>query len=296
MDDLRDVVFDKLVDIAKEDKNIIFLCNDMDVFSLIEFKKNFPKRVINIGVAEQNLINMAAGLSSRGFLPIIYGILPFIIFRCYEQIKFNIDSMKLKALYIGIGTGHSFSWDGPTHYGVNDIGLVNNLSNTIISNPIDKLTALNSLKKFFKLNKSMFLRIEKQKFNNLQSYGNINDGFRFIKKSEKSEKLIITTGLLSHEIIKIKDIKKNIDIIDLFYINHFNKKKLKNVIKKYNFLSIVDESYLGSSLIDILGIETINGVNLNLFIPKNNQNLFYGSRMYPLKKYNLIRKSLDEYF
>ena len=296
MDDLRDIIFDNLVYKAKKNKKIIFLCNDMDVFSLIDFKKNFPNRVINIGVAEQNLINMSAGLSSRGFIPIIYGILPFIIYRCFEQIKFNLDSMNLKVLYIGIGTGHSFSWDGPTHYGVNDIGVINNLSNTLISNPIDRPTIEGSLNKFFFSNKSMFLRVEKQKFNNLTSIGSLKDGFRFIKKTKQSKKLIITTGLLCHEILKIKDQKSNIDIVDLFYINHFNKNKLKKIIKNYKFLSIVDESYEGSSLVDILGLDIISNVKLTICNPKNNQDLFYGSRKYILMKYNLIRKDLDDYF
>ena len=296
MDDLRDIIFDNLVFKAKKNKKIIFLCNDMDVFSLIDFKKNFPNRVINIGVAEQNLINMSAGLSSKGFIPIIYGILPFIIYRCFEQIKFNLDSMNLKVLYIGIGTGHSFSWDGPTHYGVNDIGVINNLSNTLISNPIDRPTIEGSLNKFFFSNKSMFLRVEKQKFNNLTSIGSLKDGFRFIKKTKQSKKLIITTGLLCHEILKIKDQKSNIDIVDLFYINHFNKNKLKKIIKNYKFLSIVDESYEGSSLVDILGLDIISNIKLTICNPKNNQDLFYGSRKYILMKYNLIRKDLDDYF
>ena len=128
MNDLRDSVFDEVIKQAKKNKKIIFLCNDMDVFSLINFKKKYPNRVINVGVSEQNLVNLAAGLASQGYMPVIYGILPFIIYRCFEQIKFNIDSMRLKILYIGIGAGHSFSWDGPTHYGVNDIGLINNLN------------------------------------------------------------------------------------------------------------------------------------------------------------------------
>ena len=296
MDDLRDIIFDTLVFKAKKNKKIIFLCNDMDVFSLIDFKKNFPNRVINIGVAEQNLINMSAGLSSKGFIPIIYGILPFIIYRFFEQIKFNLDSMNLKVLYIGIGTGHSFSWDGPTHYGVNDIGVINNLSNTLISNPIDRPTIEGSLNKFFFSNKSMFLRVEKQKFNNLTSIGSLKDGFRFIKKTKQSKKLIITTGLLCHEILKIKDQTSNIDIVDLFYINHFNKNKLKKIIKNYKFLSIVDESYEGSSLVDILGLDIISNIKLTICNPKNNQDLFYGSRKYILMKYNLIRKDLDDYF
>ena len=184
----------------------------------------------------------------------------------------------------------------PTHYGVNDIGVINNLSNTLISNPIDRPTIEGSLNKFFFSNKSMFLRVEKQKFNNLTSIGSLKDGFRFIKKTKQSKKLIITTGLLCHEILKIKDQKSNIDIVDLFYINHFNKNKLKKIIKNYKFLSIVDESYEGSSLVDILGLDIISNIKLTICNPKNNQDLFYGSRKYILMKYNLIRKDLDDYF
>ena len=115
MHDNRDLLFDELIKTAAKNKKYVFLCNDMDVFSLVNFKKKYPERVINVGVAEQNLVNVAAGLASQGFIPIVYGILPFLVYRCYEQIKFNVDSMQLKILFIGIGTGHSFSWDGPTH-------------------------------------------------------------------------------------------------------------------------------------------------------------------------------------
>ena len=93
--DLRDAFFDELYILAKRNKNLIILTNDMDAFSLQKFKKKFPKQFINMGVAEQNLINFSAGLSSTGKKVYVFGIASFVSFRCYEQIKFNICSRNL---------------------------------------------------------------------------------------------------------------------------------------------------------------------------------------------------------
>ena len=72
MHDNRDLLFDELIKTAAKNKKYVFLCNDMDVFSLVNFKKKYPERVINVGVAEQNLVNVAAGLASQRFIPIVY--------------------------------------------------------------------------------------------------------------------------------------------------------------------------------------------------------------------------------
>ena len=86
--------------------------------------------------------------------------------------------------------------------------------------------------------------------------------------------------MLCHEILKIQDLKSNIDIVDLFYINHFNKNKLKETLKNYKFLSIVDESYAGSSLVDILGSDIISNVKLTICNPKNNKIFLWFKKIY----------------
>lgn len=292
MMDNRDILFDELIKLAKKNNKYIFLCNDMDVFSLIKFKEKYPSRVINVGVAEQNLINIAAGLSSQGFIPIIYGILPFLIFRCFEQIKFNIDSMKLKTLIVGIGTGHSFSWDGPTHYGVTDISLLNSLSQFVISNPIDKTSINSSLKLFSELkSKSMFLRLEKGKFNDIQIKTYSNNGYRLIlsRKKYKRNYALITSGFLTNYYYNSNLIDK-IDIIDLVFLNKINKKKLNQILKSYNKIIVVDENYQNSSILELiyLALLGIPKKKLHIYIPKNNQDIFYASRLSILKKYKLL--------
>lgn len=296
MNDNRDILFDALINLALKDNRYIFLCNDMDVFSLINFKKNYPDRVINVGVAEQNLINVASGLSSQGFLPVVYGILPFLVFRCFEQIKFNIDSMKLKSLIIGIGTGHSFSWDGPTHYGVSDISLLATLPQFIISNPIDKISINSSLKTFKKLkNKSMFIRLEKGKFNNIEFKPSENFGFRLIKdnKFNKKKNIIITTGFLT-QLYYNSDLINHCDILDLVFLNNINTQKLFEVIKNYQKIIIVDENYSNSSILGLI-YELLIYVpknKLKIIIPKCNQDIFYADRLAILRKYKLLPSQL----
>ena len=103
--DIRDAFFDEVSNIAKQDHTVVIVTNDMDVFSLRKFREEFPQRFIDVGVAEQNLINVASGLASTGKKVIVFGILSFLTTRCYEQIKLNICGMKLPVVIVGIGPG-----------------------------------------------------------------------------------------------------------------------------------------------------------------------------------------------
>ena len=87
---MRDAFFGEISKEAKKNRNLVIITNDMEVFSLNNVKKNYPERYIDVGVAEQNMINIAAGIASTGKTVVVFGILPFLIYRCYEQIKMNI--------------------------------------------------------------------------------------------------------------------------------------------------------------------------------------------------------------
>src|SRR5512136_2494409 len=82
--DIRDAFFDRLYEIASTDSNVMFLTADMGAFSLEKFKADLPGQYINVGVAEQNLVSVAAGLALAGKRIFIYAIAPFITQRCYE--------------------------------------------------------------------------------------------------------------------------------------------------------------------------------------------------------------------
>ena len=109
--DIRDAFFDELYDIAEKDRNVVFLTADMSAFSLERFKKDLSHQYINVGVSEQNMISIAAGLALSGKVVFVYAITPFVTMRCYEQIKVDISGMRLPVTIIGAGLGFTYSSD-----------------------------------------------------------------------------------------------------------------------------------------------------------------------------------------
>ena len=146
--DIRDVFFNNVKKIFLKNKRNYILTNDSDVFALKNLRNN--KRFIDAGVAEQNLINISAGLAKYGKLPLVYGFCTFLTFRCYEQLRFNIASHNLNIKIIGIGPGFSFPYDGPTHHGTQDIYLmylipefeIYNISDNNLANEISIITEI----------------------------------------------------------------------------------------------------------------------------------------------------------
>lgn len=133
--ELRDAFFDALYERAKHDQKILVLTADMWADGLDQFKRAFPDRTISVGIAEQNLINVATGLASSGFRPFCVAIASFIVYRCYEQIKLYLSDMGLPITLVGIGPGISYAWDGPSHHCLYDVQILSVLPGMKIITP-----------------------------------------------------------------------------------------------------------------------------------------------------------------
>ena len=105
-----------LTKIANKNKKIVLLTGDIGNRLFDEYKENFPNRFYNCGVAENNMIGVAAGLSLNGYLPVIYTITPFLTSRSFEQIRLDLCYPKLNSIIVGTGAGLSYSRLGPTHH------------------------------------------------------------------------------------------------------------------------------------------------------------------------------------
>tara|TARA_A100001015_G_scaffold311824_1_gene415815 strand:- start:20 stop:421 length:402 start_codon:yes stop_codon:yes gene_type:complete len=119
-------VFGKLiVDLAKKDKKIVLITGDVE-HEMEIFKKKFPKRFFNMGLCEQSMISLAAGIASEGLIPIVYSITPFLLERPFEQIKIDIDEQNLKVILVGYA---DYPTHGPTHSALNAKKLVSIFKN-----------------------------------------------------------------------------------------------------------------------------------------------------------------------
>ena len=103
-------------ELAKKDKKIILLVGDIGYGVFDEFRKNFPKRFINMGICEQSLISTASGMALEGLRPWVYTITPFLIERPFEQIKLDIDQQKANVKLVGYADYPNL---GPSHAELN---------------------------------------------------------------------------------------------------------------------------------------------------------------------------------
>jgi transketolase len=249
--DIRDIFFENVKKNFLKDKKNYILTNDADVFALKKIKHN--KRFIDAGVAEQNLVNIAAGLARYNKLPLIYGFCTFLTFRCYEQLRFNVASHNLDVKIVGIGPGYSFSYDGPTHHGSQDLYLMYLIPEFEIYNISDNNLANLISKELPKLAGPTYIRLDKGILDyNKEIKYNLTKGYEITVKQKKSKKLIITTGIFNKTANELAIEKKNIDVLNLFKMKNFNKKKFINVCKKYNEIIIYDESSIDGGITPII--------------------------------------------
>ena len=300
MIDMRDAFFGEISKEAKKNRNLVIITNDMEVFSLNNFKKNYPERFIDVGVAEQNMINIAAGIASTGKTVVVFGILPFLIYRCYEQIKMNICSMNLPVIIAGIGTGLSFSYDGPTHHGTSDLSSARSIPELSILSPSDGQTAIMAAKIALNLKKPVYCRIDKGTYKN---YTDNSDKFTYqhgwneILKRQNIN--VITNGYMlnkSYDIIKKLSLEKvKIGLIDILKVKPIDSKKLIKLIDGSKCIVTIEEHSLdggiGSIIAELIADNAINTKLIRLGI-KNEQVIKYGSRESLLNYYGLSNRKL----
>jgi transketolase len=137
---LRETQVQKYIQLASDGANIVYLVSDSVSTSKIKpFLEAFPLRVVNVGIAEQNLMGIAAGMANGGFIPVTGNATPFLVSRSNEQLKVDISYSNSNVKVNGLHAGFSYGTDGCTHHEVNDISVVRGFPNFEIYAPCDPL-------------------------------------------------------------------------------------------------------------------------------------------------------------
>ena len=116
--------------------NLVFITGDLGYMALEEVSKTYGKRFVNAGVAEQNMVSLAAGMAYEGFLPWVYSIAPFAVVRPYEQIRNDVCLHNLPVKIVGNGGGYGYGIMGSTHHTLEDIGVMRVLPNMNVYVPL----------------------------------------------------------------------------------------------------------------------------------------------------------------
>jgi transketolase len=134
------IIFAKtLIALANEDPKIVVVCNDsVGSSNLTEFRELFPDRLIDVGIAEQNMVGVAAGLANAGFTPFVCAPAPFLTGRALEQIKADVVYTNTNVKLCGMSPGISYGELGPTHHSIEDIAWMRALDSLPIVLPADE--------------------------------------------------------------------------------------------------------------------------------------------------------------
>lgn len=141
------IIFAKtLITLAQENPKIVVVCNDsIGSSNLTEFRDLFPERLIDVGIAEQNMVGIAAGLANSGLTPFVCAASPFLTGRALEQIKADIVYSKANVKLCGMSPGVAYGELGPTHHSIEDIAWMRALDSLTIVLPADEMQTKEAL-------------------------------------------------------------------------------------------------------------------------------------------------------
>lgn len=166
---MRQAFSDTLIKLASEDARVVLLTGDHGYALFDEFRQRLPGQYINAGIAEQNMVGMAAGLAKVGMRPIVYGLSAFIPVRVVEQIKIDIAHDNLPIILMGDGAGLVYSHLGTSHQSLEDIAVLRSLPNLQIYSPADRFEMRACMEHGFRSAQPTYIRMGKSDLGDIHS-------------------------------------------------------------------------------------------------------------------------------
>ncbi len=151
----------RLTELAAVDERIFLLTGDLGYMALEPFAERFPKRFINAGVAEQNMVGVATELPEAGYLPFVYSIVTFATLRPFEFIRNGPVLHNLPVRIVGVGGGLEYSHNGASHYGLEDIAVMRTQPGLTVIAPADSEQTRNALSQTYDLPRPIYYRLGK---------------------------------------------------------------------------------------------------------------------------------------
>lgn len=158
---MRRAFVESLCNLAGNDPRVILLTGDLGFQVFDDFIARFSSRYINVGIAEAQMVNMAAGLAKEGFRPVVYSIASFMTARPFEQIRITIAYAGLPVVIVGAGGGYCYAKSGVTHHAPDDIGLMSLLPGMTVTAPGDPGEVRVLLPQLVNLDQPSYMRIGK---------------------------------------------------------------------------------------------------------------------------------------
>ena len=242
----RDTFWNRVYEIAKENPDVVVVSADMGAPALDKFRKDLAAQYIGTGIAEQNTILVAAGLTLGGKKVFAYAIGPFITLRCYEQIKIELGAMNIPVTLVGVGAGFGYDDSGPTHHTLEDLSIMRILPNMKVHNITDSVMASAFADIACENKNPNYIRLDREVLPVIYQEGtDFSKGLSVLK--EGKDICIVATGNMVHRALEVaEDLKKynvTAKVIDL-YTFPINEKMFLEAIEDAQKIVTIEEHTL----------------------------------------------------
>lgn len=251
---MRDLFIETLSNRMAEDKSIWFLAADLGSPALDRMRRDFPERCINVGIAEQNLVNVATGLALEGQTVYGYAIAPFISMRAYEQVRVNLSvSSQIRPVnvnLIGVGGGVSYQVSGPTHHCLEDLSIMRLLPNMTVFSPSDAALAAAFVDYSIAHTSPKYLRFDGKALPVL--YETVDQELLktgFCELIQGNDVCLVSTGYMTQRAVKVAK-ESGCGAIDLFMLKPFDQEKLYQTLSRYRHIITLEEAFINGGGLD----------------------------------------------
>lgn len=259
--EMRQVLAAELEKMMAENENIVVIDADLSKPNGVAgLRKKYPERAFDVGIAEQNMASIAAGMSSYGFIPFITTFTPFASRRICDQIAISIAYAKQNVKIIGSDPGISAEFNGGTHMSVEDIGVLRSIPDIVIFEPVDAIQFKKSLPQIVDYNGPVYIRMFRKEIPNVFDENCEFDLFKASKLQDGNDISIFCSGIMVQETMEankaLKEQGINADIINIHTIKPIDKQAIIDSARKTGaVLTVENHNVIGglkSALCEVL--------------------------------------------
>lgn len=300
---MRKAALDWVYQLAQQDERVVFIGSDLGYKVLDEFKHELPKQFFMEGIAEQNVIGMAAGMAMDGHIVYINTIAPFITRRCYEQVMLDVAMHNLPIRLIASGGGVVYAPLGSTHLAFDDIALMRAIPNMSIVAPADADQMNRLMPQTLEWKGPMYIRLAK-------GYDPIvtpsDEDFKIGKPTviqEGTDVLFVTTGITlkyaQETAQKLDNSGKSSTILHYHTLKPFAKNVLLDYANQVDIIVVIEEHMKSCGLGEMVGCllleNNISGIKFKRFSLPDIYPDNYGSQNDIMNNYNINTASISDY-
>lgn len=296
---MRNAFANEVTNLAKIDKRVVLLSGDIGNKLFDDFKLVDSSRFYNCGVAEANMMGVAAGMALSGFRPIIYTITPFTTTRCFEQIRVDVCYHQAPVIIVGTGSGLSYAELGPTHHSLEDLAILRTLPGMSVLAPCDSAELQCLLQAALQQDNPVYIRIGKKGepaiHKNLSS---LRIGKALVVREGKDIALL-SAGTIMSEVLKAADLLQELgisaEVVSFHSIKPLDEAFLQEASARFKLLVSVEEhgliGGLGSAIAEWCAKQSTPPSLMSLGTPDEFMHEI-GSQDYARSKYGLVANKI----